>query len=971
MPKTNSNVKKPRINTRGYAQRIRNENVEMKRTTSKPTWNYPRTPEHAKELLTKRIKAVLPHLQNTNIAEEWKQMNRDNRLNFPSLLSFAVDTMNLRSVRKVPGQQNSSFIKRAQFQIPFSIKLENKDWEAIEESSKVSVSSKMSSLSSGSTKKASSHTKLKELCMESFESPMVYASVEKVKNNTKVWATKVTHPSSDRVYGYAESKNKTFSREMAATHALRDLVKSLEDSTHVPAQQQEELSEHSEESQNTEDEPPASIELSEDLDSFDRQLLNITFIQEQALSAVEQRFENMLIKQLNKMTDFFDSRIKMAMDETVQTTIIPIIEDTVKQQITALQKDTIKAEINQHFQQKLTDDNLITTVTNKINDDLATTIKNSEEQIQKTAEQHIQSLKTEFEKAHTQFIKTELENIQSVKTEFEKAKQDFNLISQRDIAQLIDDRHDVKTELHNKYEEYISSMQHEKSTMTQQYNTYVVNMQNETNNHIKNITSAAENVQRKTQQTSNASDFFTVNDKVLYKDDFTGQECMATVVDIHNEEEDIVFYTLKFPTGRERRTDSKSIRRYSPMEAPMCNRFDKVDRSLLQPTQVPTSSTVVPPEYDQIATAYPEPTGFDIRSFQRQFKAPLRSDDDIITFYLQLKSQGETYNIYLIDIKDVQPERDLCPAEVPKSARQKMSLAIFQKIQDENTRDVTYTELENIMDTFSITSDGYEALQELLRRVHPNLNEDNDEYKRLTLSQCDYNPYALSKQLRNYFTQEEINLRPYSSKEKAKIYLESLDDEKYKDAKTQCLLDLNIATMHNKNVISKTSLTFNALPATIDKMVRKQHGGNAIVRSMTGRPSQNRNYYNRGAYNNGRGTYNNNTTKESDTSLRRQNRSYEPIQCKGCGQWGHRVQKCQHIPKVSLAIRFIEKNKTQTEALVKEHLRVNDRNVKRSTVRALQDSGVIDPNIESMQYLQDDDIEVDTFAADFDSDIEQ
>ena len=131
---------------------------------------------------------------------------------------------------------------------------------------------------------------------------------------------------------------------------------------------------------------------------------------------------------------------------------------------------------------------------------------------------------------------------------------------------------------------------------------------------------------------------------------------------------------------------------------------------------------------------YPEPSGFDIRSFLTQFKAPLRSDDDIITFYLQLKSQGETYNIFLIDIKDVHPDRDLCPPQVSKKARKKMSLAIFQKIQDENTRDVTYTELDNIMESFSITSDGYEALQELLRRVHPNLNDDNEEYQRVTLS---------------------------------------------------------------------------------------------------------------------------------------------------------------------------------------------------------------------------------------------
>lgn len=66
-------------------------------------------------------------------------------------------------------------------------------------------------------------------------------------------------------------------------------------------------------------------------------------------------------------------------------------------------------------------------------------------------------------------------------------------------------------------------------------------------------------------------------------------------------------------------------------------------------------------------------------------------------------------------------------------------------------------------------------------------------------------------------------------------------------------------------------------------------------------------------------------------------------------------------------MKYIEKNKTQTEALVKEHLRVNDKNVKHSTVRALRDSVVIDPNIDSMEYPQDEDIHVDMFEAEFDS----
>ena len=158
-----------------------------------------------------------------------------------------------------------------------------------------------------------------------------------------------------------------------------------------------------------------------------------------------------------------------------------------------------------------------------------------------------------------------------------------------------------------------------------------------------------------------------------------------------------------------------------------------------------------------------------------------------------------------------------------------------------------------------------------------------------------------------------------------------------------------------KRLLAKNSLTFNNLPATIDKLTKKKRG-TSVVRAMTGRTSSSSRYsdQSRGAY----------------VPARKTNKNYEPIQCRGYGTWGHKVKKCSTVPRISLAMRYINKNKNQTEALVKEHLRVNDKNVKRSTVRALQDSGVIDPNIDSMKYLQDEDIHVDMFEAEFDSNSE-
>lgn len=95
------------------------------------------------------------------------------------------------------------------------------------------------------------------------------------------------------------------------------------------------------------------------------------------------------------------------------------------------------------------------------------------------------------------------------------------------------------------------------------------------------------------------------------------------------------------------------------------------------------------------------------------------------------------------------------------------------------------------------------------------------------------------------------------------------------------------------------------------------------------------------------------------------------MQCKGCKQWGHSVSKCQTIPKIALVNKFIDKNPTQTQALINEYLRVNNKNVKRSTVRALQESGIIDNEIESLQYLNETDIDIDTFSVEFDQPIEE
>ena len=62
-------------------------------------------------------------------------------------------------------------------------------------------------------------------------------------------------------------------------------------------------------------------------------MLRVDFIREQALRAMNQKFEEMLKENLNNMTQYFDKRISMAIDESMDTKIKPIFEAEVEKQI--------------------------------------------------------------------------------------------------------------------------------------------------------------------------------------------------------------------------------------------------------------------------------------------------------------------------------------------------------------------------------------------------------------------------------------------------------------------------------------------------------------------------------------------------------------------------------------------------------------------------------------------------------------
>lgn len=199
----------------------------------------------------------------------------------------------------------------------------------------------------------------------------------------------------------------------------------------------------------------------------------------------------------------------------------------------------------------------------------------------------------------------------------------------------------------------------------------------------------------------------------------------------------------------------------------------------------------------------------------------------------------------------------------------------------------------------------------------------------------------------DFFTREAVNKRQYTEKEKSVMYLKHIDDERYASAVNKYQINLSIATLQDQNNITIKALTFSSLPTTISQLAQGT-STTPIIRSLNSRDSKFDN--NRGAQKRGR---------------------YDPTQCLGCKQLGHKIQGCNFIPKVTSAIEYIKKNQRKTEALVKEYTRVNDRNTKRGTIRLLQQSGTLDSSVDSDQILQEQDIDVEMMDVDLHDIVEE
>jgi len=99
-------------------------------------------------------------------------------------------------------------------------------------------------------------------------------------------------------------------------------------------------------------------------------------------------------------------------------------------------------------------------------------------------------------------------------------------------------------------------------------------------------------------------------------------------------------------------------------------------------------------------------------------------------WYLQLKSNGQQYGVYLISTEQFKKNKSLCPTEiygvkVDVTRYNEMKCTLYHFLAQRTIITVEYTDIRNIINRNAMTTDGYRVLYDIMARIHPALNTDN------------------------------------------------------------------------------------------------------------------------------------------------------------------------------------------------------------------------------------------------------
>ena len=726
----------------------------------------------------------------------------------------------------------------------------------------------------------------------------------------------------------------------------------------------------------------------------------------------EDKFKEHFTKEMDLYSDIIDKRLEHVtntlLDNFVNTKIESLIQSNVTEAYANNQATQLEHLVQDHLDAKIGSsvESLIQTKLEGISQQFTDTIFEKELQPR---------VKSTLDTATKELLDIKNDSLTNIRAESNKATNAINNFKSTLSALLVSTKQDLKESSESAFmliskdtSENLELIAHEakealtnfSEVSTDRINQFKRNIDEESrqaltalkttyHDQLQNMkTWFADNVLRQSRESAVAG--FKKGDEVWYTRD-DGHHEFVEIIAVHTNINDEDFYTIELPSGQRTQAELSRLHYIIPQTSSntqphetkpaVASRWSgTVDAaSILRSSHLDPSTNTNNPQVTSMPhmPAKPhvnprnpyathraksndspahlvqhEPTPVQTRDFHKYFKAKLESNDNVLTFYQQLHSQGRNYNILLIDLKDIQPDVDLCPPYVSPIARTTMKIALYQKFQDADCLSSDYTEGQNFVETFGGTSDGYSVLYQMIRLVHPHLIKGRTLYNLPTYSNIgDIFKYA--NMMRNYILVQEIKNRYFTEKEQSEMFLHNIDDAKLASGRAKALSELDIATMNGDTAVKVSNLRMDNLPITVLQYsesldVENQQSFTGTVRALN-RSSNKQRFDSQRNHNNAiRQQYNQNQHFRNQSRTR-----YVALQCVGCGMWGHPVSQCRHVPKIAIALDYIKAKPRHVEKLVTEFKRVNDKTTKKGTIRFLLSDGS-DPE----SYLEENDIDI-------------
>jgi hypothetical protein len=115
--------------------------------------------------------------------------------------------------------------------------------------------------------------------------------------------------------------------------------------------------------------------------------------------------------------------------------------------------------------------------------------------------------------------------------------------------------------------------------------------------------------------------------------------------------------------------------------------------------------------------------------FLKRVNLPYPGRDKLYNWYLKLKSHSQQYGIYLHDMEQFEVGQSLCPTElygvlINPSRYHEMKTPIYHFLSQSTTISADDYDVCNIVNKYAWNTDGYQALYDIMAKIHPALNPD-------------------------------------------------------------------------------------------------------------------------------------------------------------------------------------------------------------------------------------------------------